>query len=83
MATAEATSTLDTTVDSGQKLLSDWMYETPSEPEPEPSAESEDEELVDEAKDLKAMVDEELLRMWWKLKQMVGVCPFTRAIHAG
>ena len=70
MATAEATSTLDTTVDSGQKLLSDWMYETPSEPEPEPSAESEDEELVDEAKDLKAMVDEELLRMWWKLKRM-------------
>ena len=69
MATAEAVGTIDTTADSGQKLLSEWMYEAPSEPEP--SAESgEDEELVDEAKELKALVDDELLRMWWRLKRM-------------
>ena len=69
MAAAERAGTLDTTAESGQRLLSDWMYGTPSEPEPSDEG-AEDEELVDEAKKLKAMADDELLRMWWRLKRM-------------
>ena len=71
MATAEAAGTVDISDDSGQRLLSEWMYETPSKPEPESSTESgEDEELEDDAKELKTMVDDELLRMYWRLKRM-------------
>ena len=69
MAAAESAGTLDTTAESGQRLLSDWMYGAPSESEPSDEG-AEDEDLVDEAKKLKDMADDELLRMWWRLKRM-------------
>lgn len=62
--------TIDTSKqeDSSQKLLDKWMYE--QAPEPEPPAKDEDAEAGGDAKDLRDIVDEELLKMYWRLKRM-------------
>ena len=55
MAAAERAGTLDTTAESGQRLLSERMYETPSKPEP--SVEDvKCEELEDDARELQKAV---------------------------
>ena len=63
--------TIDTSKqeDPGQKLLDGWMYEQAPEQEP-PAGDKKDAETGDDAKDLRNIVDEELLRMYWRLKRM-------------